>query len=141
MTQSEDGPGRDDQGDFQKEYPDSGFIEAVEEYNPATTSEVKEEVGCTHNQANNRLKKLRKQGKIDGKKTDRWIWYPAEPRDRRVVEAVENLEVATPKHISDELEMDEDVVEEVLYDLQDRGVIDSRKVPEKKIWYWYLTEE
>jgi hypothetical protein len=66
---------RRENGDFDEVYKDKDFVEAVRKHEPANTPEVKEEVGCTHNQANTRLKKLKDAGEIQGKKLKSWTWW------------------------------------------------------------------
>jgi predicted transcriptional regulator len=63
----------------EKRYPDEEFIQAVREYNPASTSEVAESVGCTRRNADIRLKKLAEEGQVKQKKiAASQVWVVAE---------------------------------------------------------------
>jgi len=71
MWHEYDGPhmGRNENsGTFTQEYTDEAFLDAVEKHNPASTSEVANEVGCTRRNADMRLKKLADEGRVERKK-------------------------------------------------------------------------
>lgn len=71
MTDS-DNPG----ADARRKYEDDVFIEAVREAQPASTSEVGEEVGCPRRTADYRLRKLREEGQVDSKMVGgSLIWF------------------------------------------------------------------
>lgn len=53
-------------GQFVEEYPPSAFIEAVGDLEPATTSSVAEEVGCSYDLAYRRLKELEQSNEVVG---------------------------------------------------------------------------
>jgi DNA-binding Lrp family transcriptional regulator len=54
-------------GKIEERYPDQEFLNAVEEHDPASTSEVADAVGCTRRNALNRLKTLEDGGQIKAK--------------------------------------------------------------------------
>jgi DNA-binding Lrp family transcriptional regulator len=54
--------------DPRRQFADADFLDAVEKYNPASTSEVADEVGCTRRNAGMRLKRLADEGKVKRKK-------------------------------------------------------------------------
>jgi len=54
--------------DPRRQYLDEDFLEAVRKHNPASTSEVADEVGCTRRNADFRLKKLADEGRVIRKK-------------------------------------------------------------------------
>jgi DNA-binding Lrp family transcriptional regulator len=54
--------------DPRRQYLDEDFLNAVRKHNPASTSEVADEVGCTRRNADFRLKKLADEGKVIRKK-------------------------------------------------------------------------
>lgn len=58
----------DDTGQIAEKYPDSAFLQAVDELEPASTSEVAGAVGCTRRNADIRLRKLADAGKVKNKK-------------------------------------------------------------------------
>jgi hypothetical protein len=63
-------------GRISRKYPDSDFIEAVDELSPASTSEVGEAVGCSTDNAYRRLKSLEDTGKVDSKMAgNSLIWF------------------------------------------------------------------
>jgi len=69
----------EDSGTYTQEYTDGDFLEAVEKHNPASTSEVAEEVGCTRRNADMRLKKLADAGRVQRKKiAATQVWTLAE---------------------------------------------------------------
>ena len=62
-------------GKIEEQYPDQEFLDAVEEHDPASTSEVADAVGCTRRNALNRLKTLEDAGRIKGKDVGRsFVW-------------------------------------------------------------------
>jgi predicted transcriptional regulator len=66
---------RDEQGRFAPEYSDGEFLDAVREHEPAGTSEVADAVGCTTQNADYRLRKLRDAGRVKSKKVGRsLVW-------------------------------------------------------------------
>lgn len=54
--------------DPRRQFPDSEFLDAVEEHTPASTSEIADEVGCTRRNADMRLKKLADDEMVERKK-------------------------------------------------------------------------
>jgi DNA-binding Lrp family transcriptional regulator len=65
--------------DPRRQYSDADFLDAVEKHNPASTSEVADEVGCTRRNADMRLKKLADEGKVKRKKiAASQVWTLAE---------------------------------------------------------------
>lgn len=54
--------------DPRRQYSDEDFLRAVENHEPASTSEVADEVGCTRRNADVRLKRLAEEGKVKRKK-------------------------------------------------------------------------
>ncbi len=54
--------------DPRRQYLDEDFLNAVKKHNPASTSEIADEVGCTRRNADLRLKKLADEGKVIRKK-------------------------------------------------------------------------
>ena len=57
----------DDSGKIASKYSDEDFLEAVEEHEPASTSEVAGAVGCSRRNANVRLDKLEEAGEVQSK--------------------------------------------------------------------------
>lgn len=55
-------------GRFKPKYPDEAFLDAVEEHDPAATSEVAEAVGIARRNAHYRLEKLSEAGRVTKKK-------------------------------------------------------------------------
>lgn len=51
-------------GQFEEEYPDEMFLEAIDELDVATTSEVAEYVGCSYDLAYRRLHTLANEGAV-----------------------------------------------------------------------------
>jgi DNA-binding MarR family transcriptional regulator len=54
--------------DPRRQFTDADFLDAVGKHNPASTSEVADEVGCTRRNADMRLKKLADDGRVKRKK-------------------------------------------------------------------------
>jgi predicted ArsR family transcriptional regulator len=62
-------------GKIEERYPDQQFLHAVEDHEPASTSEVADEVGCTRRNALNRLKTLENADQIRSKDVGRsFVW-------------------------------------------------------------------
>jgi hypothetical protein len=60
---------RDDfSGRYTETFPLESFIEAVEEFGRASTTQVAEQVGCSYDLAYRRLNQLRENGEIEGDK-------------------------------------------------------------------------
>lgn len=59
---------RDEAGRFDKEYSDEDILEAVENYEPAATTEVANELGIARQSADYRLQQLNDQGLVSVKK-------------------------------------------------------------------------
>lgn len=63
-------------GKIEERYSDETFIDAVENHEPASTSEVAEAVGCTRRNALNRLKTLEDAHRIQSKDVGRsFVWF------------------------------------------------------------------
>lgn len=60
--------GRNDQGRYTEEYDTEDFLSAVQEHEPATTSEVADAVGCVRQNADYRLRRLKDEGLVESKK-------------------------------------------------------------------------
>ena len=59
----------EDSGEYTETYPDSDFIEVIEEMDGmASTSDISDNVGCTHRTAYTRLKKIEDKGLIESRK-------------------------------------------------------------------------
>jgi DNA-binding transcriptional regulator YhcF (GntR family) len=56
---------RDDEGKFNREYPDEDFISAVQTLPVASTQNVADEVGCSYDLAYRRLQNLEEVGKVE----------------------------------------------------------------------------
>lgn len=66
-------------GKLTEQYTDEEFLEAVEEHEPAGTSEVADTVGCSRRNADVRLRKLEEEGEIRKKKVGNSLtWFSAE---------------------------------------------------------------
>jgi len=66
-------------GKLTEQYTDEEFLEAVEEHEPADTSEVADTVGCSRRNADVRLRKLEEEGEIRKKKVGNSLtWFSAE---------------------------------------------------------------
>jgi len=59
---------RDDRGYFQAEHDDQEYLAAVAEREPAGTAEIADAVGVTRQNADQRLRRLQDDGKLDCKK-------------------------------------------------------------------------
>lgn len=57
--------GRDGEGKYTEEYPDSAFIDAVRGLPVPSTQKVADEVGCSYDLAYRRLTDLFEEGKIE----------------------------------------------------------------------------
>lgn len=55
---------RDDEGKFNKQYPDEDFISTVGSLPVASTQNVADEVGCSYDLAYRRLQDLEEEGDI-----------------------------------------------------------------------------
>lgn len=53
------------------EYPQSAFVDAVENHNDPTTTDVAESIGCSQQVAHYRLEKLEEEGKVASRKVGR----------------------------------------------------------------------
>lgn len=69
---------RDDfSGRYTTEFPLSDFKEAVEELGLSSTQDIADKVGCSYDLAYRRLKELREDGEIKGKKIgNTYHWMP-----------------------------------------------------------------
>jgi predicted transcriptional regulator len=66
-------------GKLTEQYTDEEFLDPVAEYEPASTREVAESVGCSRRNADVRLKKLEEAGEIRKKKVGNSLtWFSAE---------------------------------------------------------------
>ena len=54
-------------GKLTEQYTDEEFLEAVEEHEPASTSEVADTVGCSRRNADVRLRQLENEGVVKSK--------------------------------------------------------------------------
>lgn len=59
---------RNDRGRYTEEYDSDDFLRAVEEHEPASTTEVAATVGCVRQNADYRLRQLEAEGKVTSKK-------------------------------------------------------------------------
>ena len=67
---------RNERGQFTPQYDDEEVLDAVRDHEPAGTSEVADALGCTVQNADYRLRKLRDAGRVEGKKVGQslvWI--------------------------------------------------------------------
>ena len=83
MTELLNVPGKDrdeKSGKYTTSYSDDDFLEAIQQRGGmAGTSEIAEEVGCTHRTAYTRLNLLDEEGKINRRKVgNSLVWIPAE---------------------------------------------------------------
>jgi len=66
-------------GRYTTEFDLEDFVEAVKKLGFASTREVADEIGCSYDLAYRRLKELRDDGVIDGRKIgNTYHWHPAE---------------------------------------------------------------
>lgn len=73
-----DTPRRSD-GEYEKKVSDAAILRAVQEHDPAATSEVADAVGITRQAADYRLRALRDDGRVSAKKVGRaLVWFDAE---------------------------------------------------------------
>jgi CTP-dependent riboflavin kinase len=56
---------RDEEGKFNKQYPDEEFLSAVRNLPVASTQNVANEVGCSYDLAYRRLKYMERNGEIN----------------------------------------------------------------------------
>lgn len=66
----ENGTGRlhDDAGQFTEKFEDDDFIDAIRTHGGAAgTSDVADEVGCSHSAAYHRLDRLREEGRVNSR--------------------------------------------------------------------------
>lgn len=70
-------PDSDNPGaDARRKYDDSEFVRAVQENQPASTSEVGDAVGCPRRTADYRLRKLREEGEVESKMVgNSLVWF------------------------------------------------------------------
>ena len=59
---------RDERGQFEREHPDEEFLEAVQECEPGSTTEIAEMVGVARQSASYRLELLEEEGLVKKKK-------------------------------------------------------------------------
>ena len=67
---------RNERGQFTPQYDDEEVLDAVRDHEPAGTSDVADALGCTTQNADYRLRKLRDAGRVEGKKVGQslvWI--------------------------------------------------------------------
>lgn len=55
---------RDEEGKFNKQYPDEEFLSAVKDLPVASTQNVADEVGCSYDLAYRRLNEMGEEGEI-----------------------------------------------------------------------------
>ena len=66
---------RNERGQFMPQYDDKEVLDAVRDHEPAGTSEVADALGCTTQNADYRLRKLRDAGRVESKKVGRsLVW-------------------------------------------------------------------
>ena len=66
---------RNERGQFTPQYDDEEVLDAVRDHEPAGTSEVADALGCTTQNADYRLRKLRDAGRAERKKVGRsLVW-------------------------------------------------------------------
>ena len=66
---------RNERGQFTPQYDDEEVLDAVRDHEPAGTSEVADALGCTTQNADYRLRKLRDAGCVESKKVGRsLVW-------------------------------------------------------------------
>jgi predicted transcriptional regulator len=66
-------------GKLTEQYTDGDFLDAVEEHEPASTSEVADDVGCSRRNADVRLRKLEEAGKVESKMAgNSLVWLPVQ---------------------------------------------------------------
>lgn len=66
---------RNERGQFTPQYDDEEILDAVRNHEPAGTSEVADALGCTTQNADYRLRKLRDAGRVESKKVGRsLVW-------------------------------------------------------------------
>ena len=66
---------RNERGQFTPQYDDEEVLDAVRDHEPAGTSEVADALGCTTQNADYRLRKLRDAGRVESKKVGRsLVW-------------------------------------------------------------------
>lgn len=66
-------------GKIEERYPDQEFLDAVEDHEPASTSEVADAVGCSRRNALNRLNTLEDADQIRSKDVGRsFVWFLAD---------------------------------------------------------------
>lgn len=62
-------------GQFTQEFPLSAFLDAVNELDPATTTNVADEIGCSYDLAYRRLKELEDDGDVRATRVgNTFIW-------------------------------------------------------------------
>jgi DNA-binding Lrp family transcriptional regulator len=75
MTNTERDP---ESGKLTKQYTDEDFLDAVEEYAPASTREVADAVGCSRRNADVRLRRLEEDGSVESKMAgNSLVWFRA----------------------------------------------------------------
>jgi hypothetical protein len=74
----------DDTGKFVRQFDDDDFLDAVEEAETPTTSNVAEIVGCQYRTAFDRLEKLEDAGRVEREKVnDRLVFWRLTDEDTR----------------------------------------------------------
>jgi hypothetical protein len=67
----------EDSGRFTEQYPEEAFLDAVERFGTATTTEIAEEVGCSYDLAYRRLNALVDEEKVQRKEFgSSFVWTP-----------------------------------------------------------------
>lgn len=67
---------RDDEGKYNTSYPDSEFIDAVNNLPVASTQRVSDEVGCSYDLAYRRLNNIYEDGTIERESVGgSFVWY------------------------------------------------------------------
>jgi predicted HTH transcriptional regulator len=68
----------EDSGKFTEQYPEEAFLEAVEQNETTTTTQIAEEVGCSYDLAYRRLNTLVDEGKVQRKEIGpSFVWSTA----------------------------------------------------------------
>lgn len=75
---------RDDRGYFKAEHSDRDYLAAVAEREPAGTAEIAESVGVTRQNADQRLRRLEDDGRVNCKKIGTSLVWTLEERQQIV---------------------------------------------------------
>jgi predicted HTH transcriptional regulator len=130
-------PGRDERtGQYQKEFSDEEFVEAVKVLEDPGTTDVEEYVGCKEKTAYKRLEELSEEGRIRKKIVGgSAVWkIGSESLKDRILSELNDREIVSTSKLSEVLDENDDKLLEVLHDLHDEGKVSRLEGEGKTAW-------